>query len=119
MKCSISATGPGKLTVGKLYGGILIYEIWKTTRFSNLEILAKMEKEMAKKMDIEGCDSGSGGEKGSGGESTVSLISGGGGRRESAEALRHDQNEEEREQYDQYDDDPNFSNRQRDYYNQR
>ena len=35
-------TGPGKLTVGKLYGGILIYEIWKTTRFSNLEILAKV-----------------------------------------------------------------------------
>ena len=22
----------GKLTVGKLYGGVLIYEIWKTTR---------------------------------------------------------------------------------------
>ena len=44
-------TGPGKLTVGKLYGGILIYEIWKTTRFSNLEILAKMEQEMASKME--------------------------------------------------------------------
>jgi len=27
-------TGPGKLTVGKLYGGILIYEIWKTTRYT-------------------------------------------------------------------------------------
>ena len=39
---SITVTGPGKLTVGKLYGGILIYEIWKTTRFSNLEILAKV-----------------------------------------------------------------------------
>ena len=26
-------TGQGKLTVGKLYGGVLIYEIWKTTRF--------------------------------------------------------------------------------------
>ena len=38
----IAVTGPGKLTVGKLYGGILIYEIWKTTRFSNLEILAKV-----------------------------------------------------------------------------
>ena len=37
-----AVTGPGKLTVGKLYGGILIYEIWKTTRFSNLEILAKV-----------------------------------------------------------------------------
>ena len=44
-------TGPGKLTVGKLYGGILIYEIWKTTRFSNLEILAKMEQEMATKLE--------------------------------------------------------------------
>jgi hypothetical protein len=44
-------TGPGKLTVGKLYGGILIYEIWKTTRFSNLEILAKMEQEMASKLE--------------------------------------------------------------------
>jgi hypothetical protein len=39
----------GKLTVGKLYGGVLIYEIWKTTRFSNLEILAKMEEEMEEK----------------------------------------------------------------------
>jgi len=37
--------------VGKLYGGILIYEIWKTTRFSNLEILAKMEQEMATKLE--------------------------------------------------------------------
>ena len=42
-------TGAGKLTVGKLYGGVLIYEIWKTTRFSNLEILAKMEEEMEEK----------------------------------------------------------------------
>jgi hypothetical protein len=46
-----AVTGPGKLTVGKLYGGILIYEIWKTTRFSNLEILAKMEQEMATKLE--------------------------------------------------------------------
>ena len=46
-----SVTGPGRLTVGKLYGGILIYEIWKTTRFSNLEILAKMEQEMACKLE--------------------------------------------------------------------
>ena len=37
------------MTVGKLYGGVLIYEIWKTTRFSNLEILAKMEEEMEEK----------------------------------------------------------------------
>ena len=42
-------SNPGKLTVGKLYGGVLIYEIWKTTRFSNLEILAKMEEEMEEK----------------------------------------------------------------------
>ena len=54
-------TGPGKLTVGKLYGGILIYEIWKTTRFSNLEILAKMEQEMASKM--EGAQSAGAGDK--------------------------------------------------------
>ena len=26
-------TGQVKLTVWKLYGGVLIYEIWKTTRF--------------------------------------------------------------------------------------
>jgi hypothetical protein len=43
------STGQGKLTVGTLYGGVLIYEIWKTTRFSNLEILAKMEEEMEEK----------------------------------------------------------------------
>jgi hypothetical protein len=49
--CFFAVTGPGKLTVGKLYGGILIYEIWKTTRFSNLEILAKMEQEMATKLE--------------------------------------------------------------------
>ena len=30
-------TGQGKLTVGKLYGGVLIYEIWKTTRFRFVE----------------------------------------------------------------------------------
>ena len=54
-------TGPGKLTVGKLYGGILIYEIWKTTRFSNLEILAKMEQEMASKMEgAQGAGAGAG-----------------------------------------------------------
>merc|ERR1719206_820066 len=47
------STGQGKLTVGKLYGGVLIYEIWKTTRFSNLEILAKMEEEMEEKEKAE------------------------------------------------------------------
>ena len=39
--------------MGKLYGGVLIYEIWKTTRFSNLEILAKMEEEMEEKEKLE------------------------------------------------------------------
>merc|ERR1739836_146820 len=54
--CSVpteDTTGQGKLTVGKLYGGVLIYEIWKTTRFSNLEILAKMEEEMEEKEKLE------------------------------------------------------------------
>ena len=50
------STGQGKLTVGKLYGGVLIYEIWKTTRFSNLEILAKMEEEMEEKEKIDSGD---------------------------------------------------------------
>ena len=33
-------TGQGKLTVGKLYGGVLIYEIWKTTRFRLVKSLS-------------------------------------------------------------------------------
>ena len=28
--------GKGKLTVGKIYGGLLIYENWKVTKFGNL-----------------------------------------------------------------------------------
>ena len=31
-----SDIGKGKLTVGKIYGGLLIYENWKVTKFGNL-----------------------------------------------------------------------------------
>lgn len=123
----ISDTGPGKLTVGKLYGGILIYEIWKTTRFSNLEILAKMEQEMASK--IEGVVVGDG-------KSST-------GDRDSVKTVETQQmidvsdmpsdnnmvvtnpgpemveNAMMREEYDQYNEDQNFNNKQREYYNQR
>ena len=96
--------------MGKLYGGILIYEIWKTTRFSNLEILAKMEKEMASKLEKEGVAKGEVVEETSPRSDAANLLE---------ENLLGEQMEEEREEYDQYDDDPNFSNRQRDFYNQR
>ena len=129
----IPDTGPGKLTVGKLYGGILIYEIWKTTRFSNLEILAKMEQEMASK--IEGV--------------VVSDGKSSAGDRDSVKTVETQQmidisdmppltnivtetnmpvtnpvpemvdNAMMREEYDQYNEDPNFNNKQREYYNQR
>ena len=70
-------TGPGKLTVGKLYGGILIYEIWKTTRFSNLEILAKMEQEMASKMEgAQSAGAGPGAGAGAGAGDKRSSVSG-------------------------------------------
>ena len=115
-------TGPGKLTVGKLYGGILIYEIWKTTRFSNLEILAKMEQEMASKMEnqISGEKSSSVDRDSVKTVETQQMI-------EPVEDLvtnetfenNNDEKEELREQYDQYNDDPNFNNKQREYYNQR
>lgn len=36
---SIPGTGVGLLTVGKLYGGILIYENWRSTKFGHLEEL--------------------------------------------------------------------------------
>lgn len=98
--------------MGKLYGGILIYEIWKTTRFSNLEILAKMEKEMASQLEKEQ------GFPEDRRESHVSNISAN-SEAMVADMIRVDQNAEEREDYDQYDEDPNFCNRQRDYYNQR
>ena len=131
----IPDTGPGKLTVGKLYGGILIYEIWKTTRFSNLEILAKREQEMAFK--IEGVVVGDG-------KSST-------GDRDSVKTVETQQmidvsdipsitnivnntttntmacqpvpemmdNAMMQEEYDQYNEDPNFNNKQREYYNQR
>ena len=31
-----SEIGKGKLTVGKIYGGLLILENWKTTKFGRL-----------------------------------------------------------------------------------
>ena len=95
--------------MGKLYGGILIHEIWKTTCFSNLEILAKMEKDMASKLEKEVVEGKVIGET-SPRSDAANLLE---------ESLLGEQIEEEREEYDQYDDDPNFSNRQRDYYNQR
>ena len=39
-------TGVGKLTVGKLYGGILIHENWRNTKFNCIEELRKQEAEM-------------------------------------------------------------------------
>ena len=38
----LSETGPNKLTVGKIYGGMLILENWKQTRFSALPAVRKM-----------------------------------------------------------------------------
>ena len=108
--------------MGKLYGGILIYEIWKTTRFSNLEILAKMEQEMACKLEKDQI----GGDK----SSTNSLKD----SVKTEETLQVSEqvevglppvqtvidNEELRaEEYDQYNDDPSYNNMQREYYNQR
>ena len=108
----IAVTGPGKLTVGKLYGGILIYEIWKTTRFSNLEILAKMEQEMASKLEkdvITGVAVKEEGTTDVNKNDTLKLTP----------KVNGTDNEEHQEEYDQYNDDPNFNNRQREYYNQR
>ena len=114
--------------MGKLYGGILIYEIWKTTRFSNLEILAKMEQEMASKMEIPGA----GGDKSSSADKDsiktvetqqmldaadeVATISSSQPKLNEPKNVDHD---ELRESYDQYNDDPNFNTKQRQYYNQR
>ena len=39
-------TGRGKLTVGKLYGGILIHENWRNTKFGQIEELRKQEAEL-------------------------------------------------------------------------
>ena len=41
-----SDTGVGKLTVGKLYGGILIHENWRNTKFGSIEELRKQEAEI-------------------------------------------------------------------------
>ena len=132
----IPDTGPGKLTVGKLYGGILIYEIWKTTRFSNLEILAKMEQEMASK--IEGVVVGDG--KSSTGDrdsvktvetqqmidvsdmpSINNIVNNNTSNNTMASLPIPEMvdNAMMREEYDQYNEDPNFNNKQREYYNQR
>ena len=132
----IPDTGPGKLTVGKLYGGILIYEIWKTTRFSNLEILAKMEQEMASK--IEGVVVGDG--KSSTGDRdsvktvetqqmidvsdmpSINNIVNNNTSNNTMASLPVPEivdNAMMREEYDQYNEDPNFNNKQREYYNQR
>ena len=35
------ATGTGHLTVGKLYGGILIHDNWRKTKFGQIEELRK------------------------------------------------------------------------------
>ena len=97
--------------MGKLYGGILIYEIWKTTRFSNLEILAKMEQEMASKLEKDqiGVDK----------SSTNSLKESIKTEEIPNEVENVGDNEELREEYDQYNDDPSYDNQQREYYNQR
>ena len=108
----IAVTGPGKLTVGKLYGGILIYEIWKTTRFSNLEILAKMEQEMASKLEKDVIT----------GAVIKEVLTTDINKNDTLKAtpkVNGIENEEHQEEYDQYNDDPNFNNRQREYYNQR
>ena len=36
MSFEIKDIGKGKLTVGKIYGGLLIFENWKATKFGNV-----------------------------------------------------------------------------------
>ena len=43
---SFPVTGVGKLTVGKLYGGVLIHDNWKQTKFGQIEELRKQEAEL-------------------------------------------------------------------------
>ena len=38
---NVSEVGKGKLTVGKVYAGLLILESWKTTRFGKIEAPAQ------------------------------------------------------------------------------
>ena len=45
-KFDVADTGRGKLTVGKLYGGILIHENWRNTKFGAIEELRKQEVEL-------------------------------------------------------------------------
>ena len=42
----LSATGTGHLTVGKLYGGLMIYDTWKSTKFGQIEVLRQQEAEL-------------------------------------------------------------------------
>ena len=148
-------TGPGKLTVGKLYGGILIYEIWKTTRFSNLEILAKVKILTSTKVirNTQALQSWLGdfpmisrwkrrwrvnwrprgawtwrqhwrvATQSRSHPVHSSQINDYNGLQAKEDELIEDvglaTREEEREEYDQYNDDPTFNNRQREYYNQR
>ena len=39
-----AVTGPNKLTVGKIYGGMLILENWKQTRFAGMPVLKQQMK---------------------------------------------------------------------------
>ena len=41
---NLSVTGPNKLTVGKIYGGMLILENWKQTRFAGMPVLKQQMK---------------------------------------------------------------------------
>ena len=43
-KPTLSVTGPNKLTVGKIYGGMLILENWKQTRFAGMPVLKQQMK---------------------------------------------------------------------------
>ena len=44
--CMFPDTGTGKLTVGKVYGGILIHDNWKKTKFGNIHDLRRQEEEL-------------------------------------------------------------------------
>ena len=103
--------------MGKLYGGILIYEIWKTTRFSNLEILAKMEQEMASKLEKDqiGVDKSStiSLKESIKTEETVNVLDNVDDEADKVQTHTVADNEELREEYDQYNDDPSYNNQQR------
>lgn len=115
LRLPLSVTGPGKLTVGKLYGGILIYEIWKTTRFSNLEILAKMEQEMMEKIEKEKGDDDDLPDKAKREEAKILKEE---EKKQDRGLVEADENDEPLDEYDQFDEDPKFSKSRRDYYYQ-